>query len=238
MKELDKEQRRRYSRNIMLEEIGTEGQQKLLESSALLIGAGALGSIAAMYLAGSGVGRIGIADFDTVDISNLQRQLSFSESDCGSKKVMALTERLQAINKDVKVDTLDLFLSRKKLDEIIADYDLVIEGSDNPDTKYMVAESCEQHSVAYCLGGVNQFTGQVLSWKPGCYGYKDIFADKGEGGGFLPCSLGGVIGPLPGIIGSIQATEAIKILLGVGEPLFNRLLIVDALNMHTTTLSF
>lgn len=228
---LSSEQKRRYSRNILLEEVGIEGQKRLLQTRILIVGSGALGSIAALYLAGSGIGTIAIADFDTIDISNLQRQVAFSESDAGQKKVSATTRRMKEINSEISITSIDKLLTAKNIESIVADYDIVIEGSDNPDTKYLVSQTCEKLGKRYCLAGIAQFAAQVMSWKPGSIGYKEIFPEAAGEGEFMPCAVGGVCGPLTGMIGSLQAVEAIKMALGIGTPLYNRLLIVDGLNM-------
>jgi molybdopterin/thiamine biosynthesis adenylyltransferase len=216
----------------MLEGIGTEGQERLLASSVLIVGAGALGSVVAMYLAASGVGHIGIADFDTIDISNLQRQLSFTEADLGQPKAQVAAAKLRAVNSDVRVTVYEKLLRRSDLDELLSQYDLVMEGSDNPDTKYMVTDACVGHSKPYVIGGVAQYSGQLMSYRPGARSYSDVFPRGGEQSGFLPCSMGGVLGPLPGAVGSLMSAEAIKLLTGVGSPLVNRLLVIDALTMN------
>lgn len=233
---LTPDQRRRYSRNTLMPEIGPEGQLRLLDSKVLIIGAGALGSIAAMYLAASGVGHITVADFDTIDISNLQRQLSFTTAQCGMKKVEALRRRLEEINPEIEINPIDGLVTARDIDSLVSSHNLVLEGSDNPSTKYLVNDSCGRCGIPYVLGGVAQWQGQVMSWHPGCTSYRDLFPEAAAEGGFTPCSLGGVLGPLPGIIGSTQAAEAIKILTGAGTPLYNRLLIHDLLNATTTTL--
>ncbi len=236
--ELTDGQQRRYSRNLLLEGFGEEGQQRLLGARALVVGAGALGSICAMYLAGSGVGHITVADFDTLDISNLQRQLSFTENELGQKKAAACASRLRSINSEIDIEPLDMLLTAENIDALIRDFDIVAEGSDNPATKYLVSEACQRAGKPYCLGGVSQFYGQVMSWKPGFPGYSALFPDSAEPDGYLPCSVGGVLGPLPGVIGSLQAAEVVKILAGIGEPLFGRLLLFDALTMQSRTLQF
>jgi molybdopterin/thiamine biosynthesis adenylyltransferase len=219
----------------MLDGIGIDGQERLLASSVLIIGAGALGSVVAMYLAASGVGHIGIADFDTIDISNLQRQLSFTETDLGQSKARVIAAKLNAVNSDIKVTLYEKLLRRNDVDDIIDKYDLVIEGSDNPDTKYMVTDVCSAHHMPYVIGGVAQYSGQVMCYRTGAKGYSDVFP-RGESNGFLPCSMGGVLGPLPGIVGSVMSTEAIKMIVDVGEALVNRLLIIDALTMNIDTI--
>ena len=222
------DQRRRYSRNVMLDGMGKEGQERLLRSRALVVGCGALGSICAMYLAGSGVGELTLVDFDTIDISNLQRQLSFTTAQCGQKKAEALAERIAAINPEVKLSVHTGMLTRKNAAELFEGKDVVIEGSDNPATKYLVTDLCAELGIPCVLGGVSQWQGQVMSWAPGgpWPTYRDIFPEAAEEGGFTPCSLGGVLGPLPGIIGSYQASEAIKILTGAGTPLYGQMLLL------------
>lgn len=234
---LSDDDKRRYSRNVLLQEIGPCGQQKLLESSVLVVGCGALGSIAAMYLAASGVGRIGLVDFDTVDISNLQRQLSFATDDVGLSKAEVLAAKICSINPGVAVDVYNLFLTPQKLADILPLYSLTVEGSDNPDTKCMVTSACAAASKPCIVGGVSGLNGQVLTQLPGQALYTDFFPEAAAPDGYTPCSLGGIIGPLPGIVGSIQATEAIKIITGAGIPLSNRLLLVDALNMLFTEIA-
>lgn len=237
MLHLDEDNRRRYSRNIMLSEIGIEGQEKLFQSSVLIVGCGALGSVAAMYLAGSGVGRIGLIDFDTIDISNLQRQLAYGTDDIGKKKTVKLAEKIKNINSDITVECYDIFVNGKTLGGIAENYDIIIEGSDNPDTKYFVSKTSVELKKPCILGGIFRTEGQVLTYIPGHASYIDFFPVGAEAGGFTPCSLGGVLGPLPGIVASIQATEAIKILTGFGQPLIDRLLLIDAATMTFTILS-
>lgn len=235
--EFSKEQRLRYSRNLMLPEIGRPGQRKLLDAKVLIVGVGALGSITAMYLAASGVGHLTLADYDTIDISNLQRQLSFSTDDCGKFKVDAARDRLLSINPEISVTTINGMLTRQNAGEIIAQHDLVIEGSDNPATKYLISDECRAVGVPCVLGGVTQFSGQVMSWQEGYPTYRDIFPDQAAEGGYTPCSIGGVLGPLPGIVASWQAAEAVKILTGAGTPLYGRMLLIDALTANTTVIT-
>jgi adenylyltransferase/sulfurtransferase len=188
-----------------------------------------------MYLAASGIGHIGIADFDTIDISNLQRQLSFTEADLGQSKAQVTAAKLAAVNSDVRVTVYEKLMRRADLETVIGEYDLVVEGSDNPDTKYMVTDVCREQQKQYVIGGVAQYNGQLMCYRPGAVGYGDIFP-QGESNGFLPCSMGGVLGPLPGVVGSLMSAEAIKMLVGVGEPLVNRLMVIDALTMNIRTI--
>lgn len=232
--ELTKEQKLRYSRNIMLEGIGHEGQQKLLNARVLIVGAGALGSIAAMYLAASGVGRLTLVDYDTIDLSNLQRQLSFTTRQCGGRKVAKTAERIAEINPEIRVDTHAYMLTQANAGDIFAGHDLVVEGSDNPDTKYLTCDTCLQIGIPCITGGVSQFRGQLMSWAPGHVCYRDVFPESATADGYMPCSLGGILGPLPGIIASWQACEAIKIISGAGTPLYDKLLLIDQLHPGAT----
>jgi adenylyltransferase/sulfurtransferase len=246
---LDSEQLRRYSRTIALPEIGEEGQARICAGSALIVGAGALGSVAAVYLAAAGVGRIGVADFDTVDVSNLQRQVAYSEASAGKPKVSELASRMSAINSGVEVVTYNKFITQKNAAEIFAAYDVVIEGSDNPSTKHLVTKTCSDLGKPCVVGGVSAWSGQVMTILPGDTAYNDIFGDTPSCSAFAPCGAAGVIGPLPGIVGAIQATEALKLLAAgtsagtgsslasVGTLLRNRLLVIDALTFTTYTFS-
>jgi adenylyltransferase/sulfurtransferase len=193
---LSQEEIQRYSRHLIMPEVGIDGQRKLKASSVLCIGAGGLGSPAAMYLAAAGVGRIGIVDFDVVDFSNLQRQLLHGTPDVGRSKLQSARDRLQALNPHVHVDTYETALSSENALDLFAPYDVILDGTDNFPTRYLVNDAC------------------VISGKPNA------------------CAEGGVLGVLPGIIGVIQATESIKLMLGIGEPLIGRFLIYDALKMR------
>lgn len=236
MQSLTSEQLRRFSRTISLNEIGKEGQLKLINSSVLIVGTGALGSIISMYLAAAGIGHIGIADFDNIDISNLQRQLSFTESEVGMKKVDVTAKKIKAINSSVELDIFNKLVTPSDASDIFENYDVIIDGSDNPATKYMVNDTCMKLKKFFCLGGVSEFYGQVMSWKDGCKSYRDIFPEPIADPDFMPCSIGGVLGPLPGIIGSIQATETIKMICNCGKPLYNKMLLVDVLCMNFQTI--
>lgn len=230
--ELNSDQKRRYSRTIKLSEIGEIGQAKICAGSVLLIGAGALGSVAAMYLAAAGVGRIGIADFDTIDVSNLQRQIAYTEAAAGKSKVDELAKRLMEQNSSIVIEPYNQLITQKNAAEIFANYDVIIEGSDTPSTKHMTAKVCSALSKPCVIGGVSRWTGQVMTVMPGDCAYNEIFGENPSCSAFAPCSAAGVIGPLPGIIGSMQAIEALKLLADVGKILNNRLLIVDALTLE------
>lgn len=232
MRELSQEERRRYSRTVMLPEIGKEGQARLLESHALIVGCGALGSIVAMQLAASGVGHLTIVDFDTVDISNLQRQLAFTEGDIGQKKSERLAAKIHAINSGIEVKTIDGVLKRTKAERLMADCDIAIEGSDNPATKYMVTDVAEALEKPCVLGAVSGFSGQVQTFAPGHAGYRDWWPEEVGESGFTPCSLGGLLGPVPSLVASLQSAEAIKILAGLKPALLDTLLTLDTLKME------
>lgn len=222
----------------MLEGIGEEGMEKLRRGKVFIIGCGALGSLCAMYLAGSGIGTIALADFDTIDVSNLQRQLFFAEQELGLGKAEVLCSKINSINSDVKVEIIPEFITPSKAQQIFVDFDFVIDGSDNPATKKMTSTVCENLGIPYCIGGVREYSGQVMSWSPGHSGYSDIFGDIRECSGFTPCSLGGVLGPAAGIVASVQASEAIKHLTDAGEMLYDKLFTFDLKNNRTTVLGF
>lgn len=227
--EMNDEQLRRYSRTIALSEIGEQGQMKICAGSVLLIGAGALGSVAAMYLAAAGVGRIGIADFDTVDVSNLQRQIAYTENSAGQSKVSELAARLHGINSSIDIVQYNTLVSERNAKAIFADYDIIVEGSDNPATKHMVAKMSSAMSKPCVIGGVSRWNGQIMTILPGDSAYNDIFGENPECSAFAPCGAAGVIGPMPGVIGSMQAIEVLKLMADSGKVLSNRLLIIDSL---------
>lgn len=228
---LSDEQRRRYSRNIMLDGIGIEGQQRLLAARVAVVGCGALGSIVSMYLAANGVGKLKVIDFDTIDISNIQRQLSFSTAQCGHDKSSATATRLGEINPEIEVESVNALLTKSNIATIIGDVDMIIEGSDNPATKYLVTDYAVASGIPYVMGGVEQWRGQVMSWTPGHKSYRDIFPESAADGGFTPCATGGVHGPLPGIIGAAMASEVIKMICGSGRPLYDRMFVIDTSTM-------
>ncbi len=229
---LTEEQIQRYSRHIILKEVGGKGQQKLLDSRVLIIGAGGLGAPIALYLAAAGVGTIGIADADVVDITNLQRQVIHFTPDVGKPKVESAAEKMRAINPDVTVNTYQEWVSAANIAELIADYDFIIDGTDNFAAKFLINDACVLGGKPYSHGGILQFVGQTITVLPGqstCY--RCIFPTPPPKDAIPTCSQAGVIGVLPGVIGSIQATEAVKFILGKGELLAGRLLTYDALAM-------
>ncbi|UFS72603.1 molybdopterin-synthase adenylyltransferase MoeB [Geomonas sp. RF6] len=225
----------RYSRHIILKGVGGKGQKKLLSGKVLIIGAGGLGSPAALYLAAAGVGTIGIADADVVDVSNLQRQIIHHTSDVGKDKVLSASEKMTAINPDVNVITHKAWICAENIAEIIAPYDFVIDGTDNFAAKFLINDACVMGGKPFSHGGILQFLGQTMTVTPkssACY--RCLFPKVPPRGAIPTCAEAGVIGVLPGIIGTLQATEAIKFLLGVGSLLTNEMLIYDALDNDFT----
>jgi sulfur-carrier protein adenylyltransferase/sulfurtransferase len=225
------EQRKRYSRHLLVPEVGEVGQLKLLDAKVLLLGAGGLGAPAALYLAAAGVGTIGIIDADTVEASNLQRQIIHSTSRLGRPKVDSARETITGLNPDVKVVTYNDWLGRSNVADIIADYDLIVDGTDNFPTRYLVNDAAVIAGKPVVHGSVFRFEGQVTVFKPydgPCY--RCLFPEPPPPELAPSCAEAGVLGVLPGTIGMLQATEAIKLILGIGEPLIGRLLTYDALS--------
>jgi len=223
----------RYRRHLSLPEMGIEGQSRLLESSVLLIGAGGLGCPLALYLAAAGVGRIGLVDDDVVDASNLQRQVLYRTSDVGRAKVEAAAERIEALNPDVHIDTYPLRLDSSNALEIFADYDVIVDGTDNFPTRYLSNDACVLLGKPNVYGSIYRFEGQasVFDARSGpCY--RCLYPEPPPPGSVPSCEEGGVLGVLPGMIAIIQATETVKLLTGVGTPLVGRLLAYDALAME------
>lgn len=219
----------RYSRHLIMPEVGMNGQKKLKQASVLLIGAGGLGSPLAMYLAAAGVGRIGLVDYDTVDYSNLQRQIIHGTSDVGRPKLASAKARIEDINPHIEVDTYEVPLTSANALELFAPYDIVIDGTDNFPTRYLTNDACVLLGKPNVYGSIFRFEGQasVFYAKEGpCY--RCLFPEPPPPGLVPSCAEGGVLGVLPGTIGAIQATEAIKLILGLGEPLIGRLLLYDA----------
>jgi molybdopterin/thiamine biosynthesis adenylyltransferase/rhodanese-related sulfurtransferase len=223
----------RYSRHLILPEVGVEGQRKLKAGRVLCVGAGGLGSPAALYLAAAGVGTLGIIDFDTVDASNLQRQILHGTSDVGRSKLASATERLLALNPALKVQGYETALTSKNALEIFRDFDVILDGTDNFSTRYLVNDACVILNKPNAYGSIFRFEGQasVFATKGGpCY--RCLYPEPPPPGLVPSCAEGGVLGVLPGVIGTIQATETIKLLLGAGGTLIGRLLLYDAWNMR------
>lgn len=238
-KVLDPSQRERYQRHLLLPEVGEEGQQKLLSSRVLILGAGGLGSPAAIYLAAAGVGTIGIVDMDVVDASNLQRQILHNSDRIGDRKVDSAKKTLSALNPDVDVVLHDVRIGADNVVDLFSSYDLIVDGTDNFPTRYLVNDASLLTRVPVVHGSIFRFEGQATIFHPyvgPCY--RCLFPEPPPAELAPSCSEAGVLGVLPGIIGSIQAIEAIKLLVGIGEPLVGRLLSYDALTEDTRTFTF
>ena len=223
----------RYSRHLILPEVGMEGQQRLKAAKVLCVGTGGLGSPLALYLAAAGIGTLGLVDFDTVDASNLQRQIIHSTNDIGRKKIDSAQEKLNALNPALNVVKHDTMLSSANALEIFAEYDIIADGTDNFQTRYLVNDACVLLNKPNAYGSIFRFEGQasVFATKGGpCY--RCLYPEPPPPGLVPSCAEGGVLGILPGLVGVIQATEVIKLILGKGEPLIGRLLLVDALSMR------
>lgn len=234
---LSREEIRRYGRHLILPEVGLEGQMKLKAASVLLVGAGGLGSPLALYLAAAGIGRIGIVDFDVVDESNLQRQVLHSTMDVGRPKLDSAKDRIRAINPNVEVELFSTRLTSANAIGIFGGFDLVADGTDNFPTRYLVNDACVLLKKPNVYGSIFRFEGQVSVFSaPGGPCYRCLYADPPPPGLVPSCAEGGVLGVLPGIIGTIQAAEVVKLILGIGEPLVGRLLLFDALTMKTREL--
>lgn len=232
MAAISPEELKRYNRHIILPEVGLEGQLRLKESSALLIGAGGLGSPLAMYLAAAGIGRIGIVDFDVVDESNLQRQIMHGQSSLGQPKLESARLRLLDINPHIKVECHNVSLASENAIEIFNGYDLIADGTDNFPTRYLVNDACVLRGKPNVYASIFRFEGQVsvFNYKGGpCY--RCLYSEPPPPGLVPSCAEGGVFGVLPGVVGCLQATEVIKILLGIGDVASGRLLLFDALSM-------
>ncbi len=229
----------RYARHLVLPEVGPEGQLALQEASVLVVGAGGLGSPALLYLAAAGIGRIGLIDDDTVDVTNLQRQVLHSTSEVGESKAASAERRISDLNPEVIVEAIEGRLDASNALEIIDRYDIIIDGTDNFETRYLIGDACEILDKPWVFGSIHRFEGQVATFNhEGGPNYRDLFPEPPEDGLAPNCAEAGVLGVLPGIIGSIQATEAIKVILGIGDSLSGELLVVDALSMRFRTLSF
>jgi molybdopterin/thiamine biosynthesis adenylyltransferase/rhodanese-related sulfurtransferase len=233
---LPEAQRRRYSRHMLIPEVGEDGQRALLDARVLLIGAGGLGSPASLYLAAAGVGTLGIVDDDVVDESNLQRQIAHSTQRLGEPKVDSARDTLTALNPDVSVKTFEERLTSENIDRILGEgWDVIVDGADNFPTRYLVNDASVWHGVPVVHGSIYRFEGQVTVFKPGegpCY--RCLFPTPPPPELAPSCAEGGVLGVLPGVIGSLQANEALKLALGIGEPLVGRLLLFDALGAAFT----
>lgn len=231
--ELTNKQREHYARHIALSEVGEEGQRRLLCASVLVIGAGGLGSPAAMYLAAAGVGTIGIADADTVDVSNLQRQIIHRVSDAGHDKTESAKNTITALNPEINVRTYNTFIDSGNIDAIIRDYDFIIDATDNFESKFLINDACVAARKPFVHAGITRFSGQLMTYVPNrgpCY--RCVFKEPPPEGAVPTCKEVGVIGALCGVIGSLEAMEAIKYILNAGELLTGYLLTCDTLSMN------
>ena len=232
------EQLERYSRHIILKEIGVKGQKKLLNGSVLIIGAGGLGAPAAMYLAAAGVGKIGIADADVVDLSNLQRQVIHTTADVGRPKVESAAETMRAINPDVEVVTYQQFIDSSNILDLIKDYDFILDGTDNFPAKFLINDACVMADKPFSHAGIMRFSGQLMTVIPHegpCY--RCVFKTMPPKDAIPTCKSAGVIGAMSGTIGSLQALEAVKYLTGAGDLLVGKLLTFDGLKMKFHTIN-
>jgi adenylyltransferase/sulfurtransferase len=230
---LSKEEVLRYSRHLIMPEVGMDGQLKLKQAKVLCIGAGGLGAPLGLYLAAAGVGRIGVVDFDAVDYTNLQRQVLFGTRDVGRPKIEAAAERLRDLNPEILIDTFETRLTSENALELLKNYDIVVDGTDNFPTRYLVNDACVLLGKPNVYGSIFRFEGQVTVF--GCPGgpcYRCLYPEPPPPGVVPSCAEGGVLGVLPGIVGTIQAAETLKLIIGRGEPLIGRLLLFDALGMR------
>ncbi len=235
--ELDNDEVLRYSRHLIIPEVGLEGQRRLKASRVLLVGAGGLGSPLGLYLAAAGVGHLGLVDFDLVDLTNLHRQVIHGTKDLGRPKLDSARDRIADVNPHVHVETYDTRLTSQNALEILRGYDIVIDGTDNFPTRYLVNDACVLSGIPNVYGSIFRFEGQVsvFATETGpCY--RCLFREPPPPGLVPSCAEGGVLGVLPGLVGMLQATEALKLLLGIGQPLVGRLLLVDALRAQFRTL--
>jgi molybdopterin/thiamine biosynthesis adenylyltransferase len=233
--DFSEEQLERYSRHIILRQVGVEGQEKIMRGKVLIIGAGGLGAPAALYLAAAGVGTIGLADGDKVELSNLQRQIIHFTPDVGKPKVLSAKEKIGAINPAIKTILYEKRLVADNITDIIKDYDFVIDGTDNFPGKFLINDACVLARKPFSHGGILRFDGQALTHVPGEACYRCVFPKMPPKGAVPSCSQAGILGAVAGMLGTIQAAEALKFLIGTGELLTNRLLIFDALKMDFRT---
>ena len=226
----------RYSRHIIMPQVGPQGQRKLRNAKVLIIGAGGLGGPVALYLALAGVGKIGLVEFDVVDLSNLQRQVLHQTADVNRPKIVSAKETLEAYNPHVQVVMHHMPITSDNAMEIIADYDIVVNGADNFATRYLVNDACYLSGKTLVDGAILLFDGQATVYEPGKGCYRCLYPDPPPPGLVPSCAEAGVLGAITGIVGSIQATEVFKKILGAGTPLVNRLLLIDALTMEFRTM--
>jgi molybdopterin/thiamine biosynthesis adenylyltransferase/rhodanese-related sulfurtransferase len=230
---LSKEEIMRYSRHLIMPEVGMDGQLKLKQAKVLCIGTGGLGAPLGLYLAAAGVGRIGLVDFDSVDLTNLQRQILFGTNDIGRPKIEAATDRLRNLNPDIQIDRFETRLTSENALDILKNYDIVVDGTDNFPTRYLVNDACVILGKPNVYGSIFRFEGQITIFgAPGGPCYRCLYPEPPPPGLVPSCAEGGVLGVLPGIVGAIQTAETLKLIIGKGEPLIGRLLLFDALAMR------
>ncbi len=238
MNDLSREQRQRYNRHIILDDFGLQGQERLLESKVLVVGAGGLGSPALLYLAAAGIGTLGIVDGDVVSITNLQRQVIHGTPDLNRPKVDVAEERIHVLNPEVVVRKHQTFLTEDNALELIRDYDFIIDGTDNFASKYLVCDACHLLGKAYSMCGINRYSGQTMTHVAGSACYRCLFPEPPAMKDVETCATVGVLGSVAGIMGTLQATECLKYLAGIGELLTDKLLTFDALTMQWNCLDF
>ncbi len=222
----------RYARHVILDMVGEEGQEKILNASVLVVGAGGLGSPVLLYLASAGVGTLGIIDFDTVDETNLQRQIIHTEEDVGRAKVISAKEKLEVLNSEVMVNTYRMRLDKESVEELFAEYDIIVDGSDNFATRYLINEMAWKLNKVLVSGAISRFEGQVLvvakNKNTPCY--QCVFPESPDLENVSRCDTVGVFGVIVGIVGTMQANEVLKIILDIGKPLYGKMLMIDALD--------
>lgn len=235
MTDFTEDQIQRYSRHILLKDVGVEGQEKIMNARVLVVGAGGLGAPVSLYLAAAGIGTIGIVDADVVDLSNLQRQIIHFTKDVGVAKVESAKEKILAVNPNVKVETYREFLDSSNALDIIKDYDFVVDGTDNFPVKFLINDACVMAGKPFSHGGILRFKGQTFTHLPGTACYRCMFKEPPPPGAVPTCSQAGVLGAIAGMLGTIQAAETLKYFTGVGELLTNKLLTFDAKTMQFQT---
>ena len=236
MMEFTEDQIQRYSRHILLQDVGVEGQEKISNGKVLIIGAGGLGAPIALYLAAAGVGTLGIIDGDVVDLSNLQRQVIHFTADVNKSKVQSAKEKINQLNPDVKVITYHQLLTAENALQIIGNYDFIVDGTDNFPVKFLINDACVKAGKPFSHGGILRFEGQTITCVPGSACYRCLFQAPPPPNAVPTCSQAGVLGAIAGMLGTIQATEVLKYLTGVGDLLTNRLLTFNAKSMEFRTI--
>ena len=226
----------RYARQLAIPEIGLEGQKKLINSKVLIIGCGALGSMVAMQLAAAGIGSLGLIDYDNIDISNLQRQFFFNSLEIGCSKVEILDKKISALNPEIKTKVFSGIMNKKMAETLFPFYDFIVDATDNPDSKKITGDFAKLSVKPCCIAGVKDFQGQVMTFLPNDDRFEEFFG-VANADGFLPCSLGGVLGPAAALAASIQASETIKYLIDTGTLLNGRLLVFNLLSNYFRVLS-